>query len=48
MKEILQDLKELTQHFKLPIWVITLLIYLAVIGLVILWQLVDNVFFIFN
>lgn len=48
MKEIYQDLKELTRHYKLPLWQITIFIYLALIGLVILWGLVDNVFFIFD
>ncbi len=42
MKEIIKDLKELTQHFKLPLWLITVLLWIMAMGLVILMSLVDS------
>lgn len=42
MKEIIKDLKELSQHFTLPLWLVTLLLWISAIGLVILANLVDS------
>ena len=38
----MKDLKELTEHLKMPLWVITLLLWIGAIGLVILMSLVDS------
>jgi|11_taG_2_1085331.scaffolds.fasta_scaffold00521_5 predicted Zn-dependent protease len=42
MKEIIKDLKELTQHFTLPLWLVTVLLWILVVGLVILSNLIDS------
>ena len=39
---IMKDLKDLEKYFKLPIWVITLLIWIGTVAFVILMALVDN------
>ena len=38
----MKDLKELTEHLKMPLWAITLLLWIGAIGLVILMSLVDS------
>jgi len=42
MKEIIKDLKELTQHFTLPLWLVTVLLWILACGLVILANLLDS------
>lgn len=42
MKEIYKDLTELTKHLNLPLWQITVLVWVCAIGLVILMALVDS------
>jgi hypothetical protein len=39
---IMKDLKDLEKYFKLPIWVITLLIWIGTVAFVILMAIVDN------
>ena len=41
-KQIMKDLKELQKYFNLPIWLITLLLWIGACGLVILMALVDS------
>jgi hypothetical protein len=38
----MKDLKELEKHFNLPIWLITLLLWIGAVGLVILMAIVDS------
>jgi hypothetical protein len=38
----MKDLKELQDYFKLPIWLITVLLWIMAMGLVILMSLVDS------
>jgi|TARA_R100001510_G_C7496728_1_gene102125 hypothetical protein len=38
----MKDLKELTEHFKLPLWLVTLLLWIGAVGLIILMALVDS------
>ena len=39
---IMKDLKELSQYFRLPLWLVTVLLWISAIGLVILANLVDS------
>lgn len=39
---IMKDLKDLEKYFNLPIWLITLLLWIAAVGLIILSNLVDS------
>jgi hypothetical protein len=38
----MKDLKDLEKYFNLPVWLITLLLWIAVVGLLILSNLVDS------
>tara|TARA_R100000742_G_C4267080_1_gene85227 strand:- start:667 stop:795 length:129 start_codon:yes stop_codon:yes gene_type:complete len=38
----MKDLKELTEHLKLPLWLVTLLLWIGALGFVILMALVDS------
>ena len=38
----MKDLKELEKYFNLPIWLITLLLWILVVGLIILANLLDS------
>jgi len=38
----MKDLKELQDYFKLPIWLITVLLWILVVGLIILANLIDS------
>jgi hypothetical protein len=38
----MKDLKELTEHLQLPLWVVTLLLWIGTLGLVLLMSYVDS------
>lgn len=38
----MKDLKDLEKYFNLPVWLITLLLWVLVVGLVILANLIDS------
>ena len=38
----MKDLKDLEKYFNLPVWLITLLLWIAAVGLVILMALADS------
>jgi hypothetical protein len=38
----MKDLKDLEKYFNLPVWLITLLLWILVVGLVILANLIDS------
>jgi hypothetical protein len=38
----MKDLQDLKRYFKLPLWLITVLLWISAIGLVILANLVDS------
>tara|TARA_R100000742_G_C4273982_1_gene93759 strand:+ start:1752 stop:1883 length:132 start_codon:yes stop_codon:yes gene_type:complete len=42
MKDLIKELKELEQYFNLPLWLITVLLWISALGLVILMALVDS------
>lgn len=39
----MKDLKDLEKYFNLPIWLITLLLWITAVGLIILANIVDSV-----
>ena len=39
---IMKDLKDLEKYFNLPVWLITLLLWIGAVGLVILMALTDS------
>jgi len=43
MKDLIKELKELEQYFNLPLWLITILLWISAIGLVTLMALVDSI-----
>ena len=39
---LMKDLKDLEKYFNLPVWLITLLLWIGAVGLVILMALADS------